>query len=68
MFVGVQVLIENTPRLWTGEQHTPNLMTIYVSIIGGLVMLAVFYFNHRLAQKRKVALLNQHRKIIYPMR
>ncbi|UIK48710.1 cation diffusion facilitator family transporter [Staphylococcus pettenkoferi] len=62
MFVGVQVLIENTPRLWTGEQHTPNLMTIYVSIIGGLVMLAVFYFNHRLAQRTQSSSLKSASK------
>ncbi|MCU5747123.1 cation diffusion facilitator family transporter [Staphylococcus sp. SQ8-PEA] len=51
MFVGVQVIIENAPRLVTGEQHTPSLITIYVSVISGIVMLVVYYVNRQLARK-----------------
>ena len=45
MFVGIQVIIENVPELFTNEHHTPNIINIYVSVISGLIMLAVFYIN-----------------------
>lgn len=54
MFVGIQVVIENAPRLITHDRHVPNIMTIIVSVISGVIMLGVFYVNHRLAKRTKV--------------
>ena len=51
MFVGIQVVIENAPRIFTNEHNTPNVVTIFVSLISGLIMIGVFAINHRLAQK-----------------
>ena len=51
MFVGIQVVIENAPRIFTNEHNTPNVVTIFVSLISGLIMIVVFAINQRLAQK-----------------
>ena len=51
MFVGIQVVIENAPRLLTHDKHVPSPVTILVSIISGLIMLGVYVINHRLAKK-----------------
>lgn len=51
MFVGIQVVIENAPRIFTNEHNTPNVVTIFVSLISGLIMIGVFAINQRLAQK-----------------
>ena len=53
MFVGIQVVIENAPRIFTNEHNTPNVVTIFVSLISGLIMIGVFAINQRLAQKTK---------------
>lgn len=42
MFVGIQVVIENAPRIFTNEHNTPNVVTIFVSLISGLIMIGVF--------------------------
>ncbi|MEJ7301487.1 cation transporter, partial [Staphylococcus caprae] len=42
MFVGIQVVIENAPRLLTQDKNVPSPITILVSIISGLIMLGVF--------------------------
>ena len=52
MFVGIQVIIENFPRLFTHDTHIPNFITIIISIISGLVMLCVFAINYRLSKER----------------
>ena len=41
MFVGIQVVIENAPRLLTHDKHVPSPITILVSIVSGLIMLGV---------------------------
>lgn len=51
MFVGVQVVIQDFPRLFTNEFHTPSPITIVISFISGLIMLGVFAFNFRLAKE-----------------
>lgn len=52
MFVGIQVVIENAPRLLTHDKHVPSPVTILVSIISGLIMLGVYVINHRLAKNK----------------
>lgn len=53
MFVGVQIILENIPRIINNEYTTPNVITIYVSVFSGLVMLVVFIINAKLARKTK---------------
>jgi len=62
MFVGIQVIIENAPELLTDEHETPNVINIYVSVISGLIMLAVFYTNQRIANHTKSSSLNSAAK------
>lgn len=62
MFVGIQVVIENAPRLITHDRHVPNIMTIIVSVISGVIMLGVFYVNHRLAKRTKSSSLSSAAK------
>lgn len=62
MFVGIQVIIENVPELFTNEHHTPNIINIYVSVISGLIMLAVFYINQRSANHTQSSSLNSAAK------
>lgn len=62
MFVGIQVVFENLPRIFTNENDTPNVITIYVSIISGLIMLGVYFINHKLAQKTFSSSLNSAAK------
>ena len=68
MFVGIQVVIENVPHIFSNEHHTPNIVTIYVSVISGLIMLGVYVINQRLAKRTNSSSLNSALKIIYPMR
>ena len=51
MFVGIQVVVENLPRIFTNENATPNVITIYVSIVSGFIMLGVYVINHKLATR-----------------
>lgn len=53
MFVGVQVMMQNFPRLFLNDYHTPTPITIIVSIVSGFVMLGVSYYNFRLAKQTK---------------
>ncbi|MFH4934524.1 cation diffusion facilitator family transporter [Staphylococcus cohnii] len=62
MFVGIQVIIENVPELFTNEHHTPNIINIYVSVISGLIMLVVFYINQSIANRTKSSSLNSAAK------
>ena len=62
MFVGIQVIIENVPELFTNEHHTPNIINIYVSVISGLIMLVVFYINQNIANRTKSSSLNSAAK------
>ncbi|MFW3609739.1 cation diffusion facilitator family transporter [Staphylococcus caprae] len=62
MFVGIQVVIENAPRLITHDRHVPNIMTIIVSVKSGVIMLGVFYVNHRLAKRTKSSSLSSAAK------
>ena len=62
MFVGIQVVIENAPRIFTNEHNTPNVVTIFVSLISGLIMIGVFAINQRLAQKTKSSSLKSAAK------
>ena len=62
MFVGIQVVIENAPHILTNEHHTPNIITIVVSLISGIVMIGVYAVNHRLAKKTKSSSLDSAAK------
>ena len=53
IFVGLQVLMENVPAVFSPAEQAPNPVVIYVSIFSGLVMLAVFFINRKLAEKSK---------------
>lgn len=62
MFVGIQVVIENAPRIFTHEHHTPNAITIIISLISGIIMISVYAVNHRLAKKTKSSSLESAAK------
>ncbi|HCU9409241.1 TPA: cation transporter [Staphylococcus aureus] len=62
MFVGIQVVIQNAPRLFKEDDVVPNAITIIVSLISGLVMLIVFAVNQRLAKRTKSSSLNSAAK------
>lgn len=51
IFVGVQVLFENLPAIFSPVLSTPDPVVIYISIASGLIMLAVFFINSKLAEK-----------------
>lgn len=51
IFVGVQVLVENVPAIFSPSVTKPNPVVIYISVAGGLIMLAVYYINSQLAAK-----------------
>lgn len=51
IFVGVQVLVENVPAIFSPTVTKPNPVVIYISVAGGLIMLAVYYINSQLAAK-----------------
>lgn len=58
MFVGIQVVIENFPRIFSGAHATPNAITIYVSVISGVIMIIVFFINQKLAKRTNSSSLN----------
>ncbi|MBO1198557.1 cation transporter [Staphylococcus simiae] len=62
MFVGIQVVIQNAPRLIRNDDVVPNAINIIVSLISGLVMLVVFVVNQRLATKTKSSSLSSAAK------
>ncbi|WFN98962.1 cation diffusion facilitator family transporter [Staphylococcus aureus] len=62
MFVGIQVVIQNAPRLFREDDVVPNAITIIVSLVSGLVMLVVFAVNQRLAKRTKSSSLNSAAK------
>lgn len=51
IFVGVQVLFENLPAIFSPVVSTPDPVVIYISVASGLIMLAVFLINSKLAVK-----------------
>lgn len=51
IFVGIQVLFENLPAIFSPVVSTPDPIVIYISIASGLIMLAVFFINSKLAEK-----------------
>ncbi|MEJ7286375.1 cation transporter, partial [Staphylococcus epidermidis] len=62
MFVGIQVVIENFPRIFSGAHATPNAITIYVSVISGVIMIIVFFINQKLAKRTNSSSLNSAAK------
>ncbi len=62
MFVGIQVVIQNAPRLFKEDNVVPNAITIIVSLISGLIMLIVFAVNQSLAKRTKSSSLNSAAK------
>lgn len=62
MFVGIQVVIENAPRILTNEQHIPSFITIIISIISGGIMIGVYAINHRLAKQTNSSTLDSASK------
>lgn len=53
IFVGVQVLIENIPAIFSPVESAPHPVVIYISIAGGLIMLGVYLINSRLAKRTR---------------
>ena len=51
IFVGLQVLLENLPVIFSPVLSTPDPIVIYISIASGLIMLVVFFINSKLAVK-----------------
>lgn len=51
IFVGVQVLVENVPAIFSPSVTKPDPVVIYISVAGGLIMLVVYYINSQLAAK-----------------
>lgn len=62
MFVGIQVVIENVPRMLTNEHHIPNFITIIISMMSGVIMIGVYAINHRLAKQTKSSSLDSASK------
>ncbi|WP_323704504.1 cation diffusion facilitator family transporter [Mammaliicoccus sp. Dog046] len=53
IFVGIEVISSNIPKLFKEELSEPNTLTIWVSIISGIIMLFVYLYNQRLAKRTK---------------
>ncbi len=53
MFVGIEVISSNIPKLIQGDYSEPSTMTIWVSFISGIIMILVYLFNWKLAIKTK---------------
>lgn len=51
IFVGIQVLFENLPAIFLPVESSPDPVVIYISIVGGLVMLVVYFINAKLATR-----------------
>ncbi|MCD8874122.1 cation diffusion facilitator family transporter [Mammaliicoccus sciuri] len=53
MFVGIEVISSNIPKLIQGDYSEPSTLTIWVSFISGIIMILVYIFNWKLAIKTK---------------
>jgi len=53
MFVGLQVIMDNFPKLAAGEYTKPDSLTLWISFISGFIMLLVYLYNNNLAKKTK---------------
>lgn len=53
MFVGIEVISSNIPKLLQGDYSEPSTLTIWVSFISGIIMILVYLFNWKLAFKTK---------------
>lgn len=53
MFVGLQVVIDNFPKLMDGAHTIPSPVTLWVSFISGFIMLLVYFYNSRLSKITK---------------
>ncbi|MFY2152528.1 cation diffusion facilitator family transporter [Mammaliicoccus sciuri] len=53
MFVGIEVISSNIPKLIQGDYSEPSTLTIWVSFISGIIMILVYLFNWKLAIKSK---------------
>lgn len=51
IFVGIQVLIENFPAIFSPAAAAPNPIVIYISLVSGVIMLSVYFINSKLAKK-----------------
>ena len=51
IFVGLQVLIENFPAIFSPAAAAPNPIVIYISLVSGIIMLTVYFINSKLAKK-----------------
>ncbi|GGI40539.1 cation diffusion facilitator family transporter [Mammaliicoccus stepanovicii] len=51
MFVGIEVILTNIPKLFIGEINEPNSLTIWVSFLSGIVMIMVYVYNSRLSKR-----------------
>ena len=66
MFVGIQVVTENAPRLITQDRHVPNVITIIVSVVSGMIMLVYFMLIID-SLKTNSSSLRSAAKITYPI-
>nr|WP_263312925.1 cation diffusion facilitator family transporter [Mammaliicoccus sp. Marseille-Q6498] len=53
MFVGIEVISRNIPKLFSGDFSEPSMLTIWVSFISGIIMILVYLFNSKLSKKTK---------------
>lgn len=49
--VGLEVLIDGVKKLWNGEATSPDLAAAIVAVIAAAVMLLVYRYNRRLADR-----------------
>ena len=62
MYVGLEVIISNAPRILNKTYEQPNILTLYVSLASGIVIIAVYFVNHKLAQRTKSSSLKSAAK------
>lgn len=62
MFVGIEVITYNVPKLFENKISEPNPITIVVSLLSGLIMFIVYKYNDRLSKKTKSTSLHSASK------
>lgn len=56
--VGIQVLISSIQKIVNHEVTAPNSLAAYVGIFSGVIMILVYYYNHRLAKEVRSSALD----------
>ncbi|HCN60779.1 cation diffusion facilitator family transporter [Mammaliicoccus fleurettii] len=62
MFVGIEVISTNIPKIIQGDYSEPSTLTIWVSMLSGVIMFCVYLFNSKLSKKTKSTSLNSAAK------